>query len=80
MPVACPCPDAPGTRNVAPMKGLLKLALMGFLTVVVMEMVRQWRLRKSDSVPTLHPLADAEPTAAEPLQPEDLRVAQNSPL
>ena len=34
------------------------------------------------AVPTLHPVEDAEPTLTtpEPLEPEDLRVAQNSPL
>lgn len=62
------------------MKGLLKLAVGSLLAIVVLRVVRQWRLIQSDSVPTVHPLGDAEPYASEPLQPEDLRVAQNSPL
>ena len=38
------------------------------------------RLSVPDEVPTVKPLADAEPTVEEPLQESDLRVAQNSPL
>ena len=62
------------------MKGLLKLAAGSLLVIVVLRIVRQWRLIQSDAGPTLHPLDDAEPDVPEPLQPEDLRVAQNSPL
>ncbi len=62
------------------MKGLLKLAMVSLCTVALVEILRHWRLSRSALVPTLHPLEDAEPTADEPLQPEDLRVAQNSPL
>lgn len=70
----------PGGRKVARMKGLLKLAAAGLLVVVVARIARQWQLMQSRTVPTLHPFEDAEPYAKEPLEPEDLRVAQNSPL
>jgi hypothetical protein len=38
------------------------------------------RLGAADRVPTVHPIADAEPHLEEPLDASDLRVAQNSPL
>jgi hypothetical protein len=62
------------------MKALLKLVAASLLVVVATRIARQWRLIQSRSVPTLHPLEDAEPLSPEPLEPEDLRVAQNSPL
>ena len=37
-------------------------------------------LREADRLPTVHPIADAEPDVEEPLDESDLRVAQNSPL
>lgn len=60
------------------MKALIKLAAAGLLVVIATELGRQWqRTRKA---PTLRPVEDAEPHQGEPLEPEDLRVAQNSPL
>ena len=38
------------------------------------------RLGVAERVPTVHPVADAEPDVEEPLEAADLRVAQNSPL
>ena len=38
------------------------------------------RLGVADHVPTVHPIADAEPDVEEPLEESDLRVAQNTPL
>jgi len=38
------------------------------------------RLGAADRVPTVHPIADAEPDVEEPLDESDLRVAQNTPL
>jgi len=38
------------------------------------------RLRVADRLPTVKPLADAEPDVEEPLRESDLRVAQNTPL
>ena len=38
------------------------------------------RLRVADRLPTVNPVADAEPYVEEPLTESDLRVAQNSPL
>ena len=37
------------------------------------------RLGAADHVPTVHPIADAEPDVEEPLEESDLRVAQNTP-
>jgi hypothetical protein len=62
------------------MNTLFKLAAAGLLVVVATRIARQWRLMQSDLVPTLRPFEDAEALAEEPLQPDDLRVAQNSPL
>jgi hypothetical protein len=62
------------------MKAILKLATAGLLLLVAAKIARQWRLMQSELVPTLRPFEDAEALAREPLEPEDLRVAQNSPL
>lgn len=67
-------------RSVATMKALLKLAFAGAVAYLAVRIARQWQLDESDSVPTLNPPEDADAFATEPLQPEDLRVAQNSPL
>jgi len=69
-----------GRRNVARMKGLLKLAVASLLVVMVAKIARQWQLMQSGTVPTLRPFEDAEPDATEPLEADDLRIAQNSPL
>jgi hypothetical protein len=60
-------------------------ALMGTLAVVILreilqrvEEIREYEF--DGDVPVLHPVRDAEPRQAEPLSPEDLPVAQNSPL
>jgi hypothetical protein len=60
------------------MKTLFKLALAGALAAVVFRWARQWLTE--DELPTLNPLRDAEPTVAEPLRDDDLRVAQNAPF
>jgi hypothetical protein len=63
------------------MKTLLKLAFTGALaTVLVRWVARRWSTEASDEIPTVNPVVDAEPTVVEPLEGEDLRVAQNSPL
>jgi hypothetical protein len=77
------------------MKALFKFALGaalgGFLlnTLVKSRVARnvreaageEGRGRSSiDDVPELQPVRDAEPLAPEPLQEEDLRVAQNAPF
>jgi len=62
------------------MKTLLKLALAGALAAVLARWGRQWTADALDELPTVNPVRDAEPTAAEPLQEEDLRVAQNTPF
>ena len=67
-------------RTLAPMKTLLKLALAGALAAVLVRWARQMSTGALDDVPTLNPVRDAEPTVAEPLRDEDLRVAQNSPF
>ena len=60
------------------MKTLLRLALAGALVALVVRWARQWSAE--DGLPTLNPVRDAEPNAAEPLRDEDLRVAQNAPF
>jgi hypothetical protein len=53
-------------------------ALLGRLVARQAESFR--RLRIAGEVPTVNPIADAEPFVEEPLQESDLRVAQNAPL
>ena len=64
--------------TLAPMKTLLNLALAGAFAAILVRWARQWSIE--NDLPTLNPVADAEPTVAEPLRDEDLRVAQNAPL
>jgi hypothetical protein len=72
------CGRCAAPRTLAPMKTLFKLALAGALAAVVFRWARQWLTE--DELPTLNPLRDAEPTVAEPLRDDDLRVAQNAPF
>jgi len=53
------------------MKALLKLALVGALTAVVIKWAREW---SKDGVPTLNPLENWQPDAASPLRGENLQV------
>jgi PII-like signaling protein len=72
------------------MKSILKATLAGAVAAGVFNallgrmVARQAqafrRLRVADDVPTVNPIADAEPYMEEPLQESDLRVAQNAPL
>jgi hypothetical protein len=62
------------------MKTLLKIALAGALAAVLVRWARNWTADALDELPTVNPVRDAEPTAAEPLRDEDLRVAQNTPF
>lgn len=55
-------------------------AIAGALTVVLRKASAYERSSRADQIPTLNPVEDAQPHQAEPLQSEDLRVAQNSPL
>ena len=76
--------------TVARMKSILKATVAAALAAGVFNLLlgrlvaRQaeafHRLRVADRVPTVNPVADAEPYAEEPLQESDLRVAQNAPL
>ena len=61
------------------MKTLLRFALAGVLAAVLVRWARQWS-EAWDDLPTVNPVRDAEPTTAEPLRDEDLRVAQNAPF
>jgi hypothetical protein len=63
-------------RTLVLMKALLKLALAGALAAVLV----RWARESLDELPTVNPVRDAEPNAAEPLRDEDLRVAQNAPF
>ncbi len=75
---------------VVGMKSILRAALAGavaagIFSAVLRRLVAQQaaayrRLGTADRVPTVHPIADAEPHVEEPLEESDLRVAQNSPL
>ena len=62
------------------MKTLLKLALMGAVTAVLVKWSREGKYDARNVLPTLNPGRDAEPNMAEPLRDEDLRVAQNAPF
>jgi hypothetical protein len=55
-------------------------AVAGALTVILRKASAYERSSRTDRIPTLHPIEDATPHEAEPLQTEDLRVAQNAPL
>ena len=60
-------------------------ALVGSLAVVILREIFR-RVEEIENYqfdgdyPVLHPFSDAEPRQAEPLSPDDLPVAQNSPL
>jgi hypothetical protein len=72
------------------MKSLVKAALAGAVAagvfnallsrLVAQQAASFRRLRVGDHVPTVNPIADAEPEVEEPLQDADLKVAQNAPL
>jgi len=62
-----------GRGAISVRAGRPKLAVASLLVVVVAKVARQWRLMQSETVPTLRPFE-------EPLQAEDLRIAQNAPL
>jgi hypothetical protein len=55
-------------------------AIAGALTVILRKAAVYERSSRDDRIPTLHPVEDARPNQEEPLQSEDLRVAQNAPL
>ena len=60
-------------RTLATMKTLLKLALIGGLTAVLVKWAREW---SKDGVPTLSPLENWQPDAASPLRGENLEVEE----
>ena len=67
------------------MKTLHKIVLLAGAVSAALTIRRELRrirgeLERADALPVLLPVADAEPTATEPLQPDDLRVAQNAPF
>ena len=78
------------TAMVVGMKSILRAALAGAVAasvfsallrrLVAQQAAAYPRLEDADRVPTVHPIADAEPDVEEPLDESDLRVAQNSPL
>ena len=65
------CGFTRAARTLAPMKALLKLALVGALTAVVIKWAREW---SKDGVPTLNPLENWQPDAASPIRGENLQV------
>ena len=64
------------------MNKLLKVAVAAALAAVIVEVARRARLSwwTNDELPTLNPVADAQPKVHEPLREDDLRVAQNAPF
>lgn len=71
------------------MKTLQKIVFIAGVVAAAISVRRELRrirdeLARADSLPVLQPvndpMNDAEPLRTEPLQPDDLRVAQNSPL
>ena len=60
-------------------KILLAAAVAGAVSAIVRKM-QEMEQRGADTIPTLSPPQDAEPFAPEPLQSDDLRVAQNAPF
>jgi hypothetical protein len=59
---------------------VLAASIIGALAVVLRKAWAYERASREESIPTLHPVEDAEPHQAEPLRDEDLRVAQNAPF
>jgi hypothetical protein len=67
------------------MKTLHKIVLLAGAVSAALTIRREVRrirdeLAREDALPVLLPVTDAEPASLEPLQPDDLRVAQNAPL
>ena len=58
----------------------LAAALAGVLIIILRKAFAYERASRAEDIPTLRPLADAEPLKPEPLSDDDLRVAQNTPL
>jgi hypothetical protein len=58
----------------------LAVAIAAALTIILRKALAYERSSRAEQIPTLHPVEDAQPQQAEPLQPEDLRVAQNAPF
>ena len=62
------------------MKAILKAALFAALSGVLVGALLRRLVADAQRIPTLEPVRDAEPNVDEPLEEEDLRVAQNAPL
>jgi hypothetical protein len=62
-------------HNAAILKVAIAAALIGALAVAIRR-----KTRSLDNIPVLQPVRDSEPNIEEPLQDDDLRVAQNAPL
>ena len=58
----------------------LAAAVAGALIIILRKAMAYERAAREDTLPTLQPVRDAEPSQPEPLRADDLRVAQNSPL
>jgi hypothetical protein len=71
------------------MKFIIRAALAGVISAgifnalirrLVAQQAAAYRRLGVADLPTVHPIADAEPFVEEPLEESDLRVAQNTPL
>lgn len=58
------------------MKALLGIAFGAAVVYLALRAAE----KPARSVPTLHPVEDADPNLPEPLQDADLKVAQNAPF
>jgi len=68
-----------GRVRCVPMKTLLKLALAGALSAVLVKWARQWRADAGAQLPTLNPAPDAGLKATEPLRNGEPGVTQRVP-
>jgi hypothetical protein len=62
------------------MKTLLRLTIAAALAGFAARMLLNRRMPGTDLAASARPVRDAEPSAPEPLQPQDQNVAQNAPL
>jgi hypothetical protein len=67
---------AGSARSFGAMKALLGIALGAAVIYLALKTTKD----RARSLPTLHPVRDAEPTRPEPLRDADLNVAQNAPF
>lgn len=75
-----PRPGASLGRMSVIQKIALAAALAAALTIILRKASAYERSSRAEQIPTLQPVRDAEPLRPEPLESDDLRVAQNAPF